>query len=159
MADEQDSGGIKELRDAAERGRKASQELDDMKREMAFLKAGVDTDSKAGQLLFKAYDGELDTDLLRLEAEELGILRDGLVNSSEPVQTDTSDEQATRERQALTDSFVPPENTTESPYDAGHRQFREMVDAGRPSEDAAAAFVSTVIEAASRGDQRVISDR
>ena len=39
----------------------------------------------------------------------------------------------------------------------GHRQFREMLDAGRPSEDAAAAFVSTVIEAASRGDERVIS--
>ena len=45
MADEQDSGGIKELREAAERGRKAAQELDSMKREMAFLKAGVDTDS------------------------------------------------------------------------------------------------------------------
>tara|TARA_R110002020_G_scaffold39307_3_gene117066 strand:- start:5987 stop:6466 length:480 start_codon:yes stop_codon:yes gene_type:complete len=159
MADEQDSGGIKELRDAAERGRKASQELDDMKREMAFLKAGVDTDSKAGQLLFKAYDGELDTDLLRLEAEELGILRDGQAVSSEPAQTDISDEQATRERQALTDSHVPPDSTTESPYDVGHRQFKEMVHAGRPTEDAAAAFVSTVIEAASRGDQRVISDR
>ena len=156
MADEQDSGGIKELREAAERGRKAAQELDGMKREMAFLKAGVDTDSKAGQLLFKAYDGELDTDLLRLEAEELGILRD---IPSESVQTDSSDEQATIERRALVDSNVPPESTTESPYDMGHRQFREMLDAGRPSEDAAAAFVSTVIEAASRGDERVISGR
>jgi hypothetical protein len=159
MADEHDSGGIKELREAAERGRKASQELDDMKREMAFLKAGVDTDSKAGQLLYKAYDGELDTDLLRAEAEELGILRDVPSQSSGLAQTDSSDEQATRERKALADSHVPIEDTTESPYDAGHKQFRELVNAGRPTEDAAAAFVSTIIEAAVRGDDRVISDR
>jgi|TARA_R110002051_G_scaffold39557_9_gene83255 hypothetical protein len=159
MADEHDSGGIKELREAAERGRKAAQELDDMKREMAFLRAGVDTDSKAGQLLYKAYDGELDTDLLRLEAEELGILKDGSNQFSGSDQTDLSDERATEERQALSNSHVPPEDTTENPYDQGHRQFKEMMDAGRPKEDAAAAFVSTVIEAAGRGDQRVISDR
>ena len=158
MADEQDSGGIKELREAAERGRKAAQELDGMKREMAFLKAGVDTDSKAGLLLFKAYDGELDTDLLRAEAEDLGILRDA---PSEPVQADSSDEQATKERQALVDSNVPPENQTESPYAAGHREFREMLDAGRPKEDSAARFIHTVLEAAGGNspDQRVVSDR
>ena len=63
MADE--TSGIKELRDAAERGRQASQELEEMKREMAFMKAGVDTDTKAGQLLFKAYDGELDTESIK----------------------------------------------------------------------------------------------
>ena len=57
---QEDAGSIKDLRDAADRGRKATQELDQVKREMAFLKAGVDTDTKAGQLLFKAYDGELD---------------------------------------------------------------------------------------------------
>ena len=73
--DVSDSSGIKDLRDAAERGRKATQELDDMKREMAFIKAGVDTDSKAGQLLYKAYDGELETELIQAEASELGILQ------------------------------------------------------------------------------------
>lgn len=157
MSDEQETGGIKELRDAAERGRKASQELDEMKREMAFLKAGVDTESKAGQLLYKAYDGDLDTDLIRSEAEELGILRDSPV--PQQVQTDPSDEHATRERQALAESHVPPEEQTENPYDKGHREFREMVNVGRPTEDAAASFVRTVIEAAANGDQRVISDR
>ena len=33
MAEDQEYGGIKELRDAADRGKKASQELDDMKRD------------------------------------------------------------------------------------------------------------------------------
>ena len=161
MDDIQDesTGGIKELRDAAERGKKASQELDSMKREMAFLKAGVDTDSKAGQLLYKAYDGELETDLLRAEAAELGILRE----ASAPVQemSDDSDRQATQERRALAENTVPPENQTESPYDAGHREFKAMMDAGRPKEDSAATFIHTVLEAAGGADpdSRVLTDR
>ncbi|SVC91333.1 uncharacterized protein METZ01_LOCUS344187, partial [marine metagenome] len=67
----QEPGSIKELRDAADRGKKASQELDAMKREMAFLKAGVDTDTKAGQLLYKAYDGDLETAAIQAEWSEL----------------------------------------------------------------------------------------
>ena len=156
---EDDTGGIKDLRDAAERGKKATQELDAMKRGMAFLKAGVDTDTKAGQLLYKAYDGELETDLLRAEAAELGILRE----ASAPVQemSDDSDRQATQERRALAANTVPPENQTESPYDAGHREFKEMMDAGRPKEDSAARFIHTVLEAAGGADPdpRVLSDR
>ena len=159
MAEDQEYGGIKELRDAADRGKKASQELDDMKREMAFLKAGVDTDTKAGKLLFKAYDGELETDLLRAEAAELGILRE----ASAPVQemSDDSDRQATQERRALADNTVPPTNQTESPYDAGHREFRTMMDAGRPKEDSAARFIHSVLEAAGGPDpdSRVLSER
>jgi len=156
MAEAQETG-IKELRDAADRGRKASQELEEMKREMAFLKAGVDTDTKAGQLLFKAYDGDLDPDLLRVEAEELGILKGA---DPEPVpepEVTEAEAQVARQRRDLVSDQVPPDTQTESPYDAGHRQFKEMLDAGRPKEDAAAAFVSTVIEAASSGDERVLS--
>ena len=157
MAEDQEYGGIKELRDAAERGKKASQELDQMKREMAFLKAGVDTDSKAGKLLFKAYDGDLETDLIRVEAEELGILKD----AAPPPGPDNSeaDVRVAQERRDLAADQIAPENQTESPYDAGHRQFREMLDAGRPKEDSAARFIHTVLEAAGGDspDSRVVS--
>jgi hypothetical protein len=161
MAEEQEIGGIKELREAADRGRKASQELDTMKREMAFLKAGVDTDSKAGQLLFKAYDGELDTELLRVEAEELGILKD--VQSaprSEPDSTEADVHVANQRRDLAADSIAP-DTQTESPYDAGHREFQKMIADGRPKDESAARFVHTVLEAASGAnpDPRVISDR
>ena len=161
MADNQDPSGIKELRDAAERGRKASQELDQVKREMAFLKAGVDTDSKAGQLLFKAYDGELDADLLRVEAEELGILRDvGPASTPEPDNTEADVEIAQQRRELAADQITP-DIQTESPYDAGHREFKEMMDAGRPKEDSAARFIHTVLEAAGgdKPDPRVLSER
>ena len=160
-ATQEDTGGIKDLREAAERGKKATQENDALKREMAFLKAGVDTESKAGQLLFKAYDGELDVESIRTEADELGLFK----SSEEPApvmeQTPSEDRQATTDRQALAETSVPPGSQTESPYDAGHREFKEMLDKGRPTEDSAARFVHTVLEAAggSNPDQRVISDR
>ena len=157
MVDYQDPGGIKELRDAADRGRKASQELDEVKREMAFLKAGVDTESKAGQLLFKAYDGELDTESIQGEWQEL------VPPSAPPVEkevVDATDTQVAEQRRELAGDTVPPENQTESPYDAGHREFKEMMDAGRPKEDSAARFIHTVLEAAGgTPDPRVVSGR
>ncbi len=156
MVDHQEPGNIKDLRDAAERGRKATQELDIVKREMAFLKAGVDTESKAGQLLFKAYDGELETEAIQVEATELGILQ------AQPSESaDDADRETGRQRQELVSDSVPPEHQSESPYDTGHREFQEMVAAGRPTEDAAARFVHTVLEAAGGAspDSRVLTDR
>lgn len=152
----QEPGSIKELRDAADRGKKASQELDSMKREMAFLKAGVDTDSKVGQLLYKAYDGELDTASIQAEWSELSPAA-----AAPPSEPDTTDDaRVSQERQDLAGDSVPPENQTESPYDAGHREFKAMMDAGRPKEDSAARFVHTVLEAAggNRPDPRVLTD-
>ena len=158
MAD-QEPGSIKDLRDAADRGKKASQELDAMKREMAFLKAGVDTDTKAGQLLYKAYDGELETEAIQAEWSEL--VPAAAASPPEPETVDATDTQVAEQRRDLAGDHVPPENQTESPYDAGHREFRTMMDEGRPKEDSAARFVHTVLEAAGGADpdQRVLSDR
>ena len=155
----QEPGSIKELRDAADRGKKASQELDAMKREMAFLKAGVDTDTKAGQLLYKAYDGDLETAAIQAEWSEL--VPAAAAPPPEPETVDATDTQVSQQRQDLAGDSVPPENQTESPYDAGHREFRTMMDEGRPKEDSAARFVHTVLEAAGGADpdQRVLSDR
>ena len=159
MADNQDPGGIKELRDAAERGKKATQELDAVKREMAFLKAGVDTDTKAGQLLYKAYDGELETELIQAEWSEL--VPAAAAPPPEPETVDATDTQVAEQRRELAGDSVPPGTQTESPYDAGHREFKEMLDAGRPKEDSAARFIHTVLEAAGGDspDPRVVSER
>ena len=154
----QEPGSIKELRDAADRGKKATQELDAMKREMAFLKAGVDTDTKAGQLLYKAYDGDLETAAIQAEWSELVP---GAAAPPPAETVDATDTQVAGQRRDLAGDSVPPENQTESPYDAGHREFRTMMDEGRPKEDSAARFVHTVLEAAGGADpdQRVLSDR
>ena len=151
--------GIKDLREAADRGRKATQELEDVKREMAFLKAGVDTETKAGQLLFKAYDGEMNTEAIQAEWQEL------VPTATPPGQPEAGatgeDILVAEQRQKLAEDAVPPESQTESPYDAGHREFKTMMDAGRPKEDSAARFVHTILEAAGgdKPDPRVLSDR
>jgi ribosomal protein L12E/L44/L45/RPP1/RPP2 len=153
----QEPGSIQELRDAADRGKQASQELSAMKREMAFMKAGVDTDTKAGQLLYKAYDGDLETEAIKAEWLELVP-----VAAAPPPEPDTTDDaRASQQRKDLTSDTIPPENQTESPYDAGHREFQQMIADGRPKDDSAARFVHTVLEAASGAnpDPRVISDR
>jgi hypothetical protein len=160
MVESQESS-IKDLREAATRGRQASQELESVKREMAFLKAGVDTDSKAGQLLFKAYDGDLEADLIRAEAEELGILKGAAASEGISEADEAADRQVGRQRQNLVSDSVPPDEQIESPYEAGHREFREMIEAGRPKEDSAARFIDTVLQAAGgpNPDPRVISKR
>ena len=158
MADE--TGGIKELRDAADRGKEAIAERDQLKREIAFMKAGVDTDSKAGQLLFKAYDGELDTESIKAEWQELAPTPVPVVEPEPAQETVTeADTQVAEQRQALAEDNVPVEATTQSPYDKGFQEFKEMYDAGSPKEDSAARFVHTVLEAASQNDERVLSDR
>ena len=156
MADNQDPGGIKELCDAAERGKKATQELDAMKREMAFMKTRVDTDTKAGQLLYKAYDGELETEAIQAEWQEL--VPAAAAPPPEPETVDATDTQVAEQRRELAGDSVTPGNQIESPYDAGHREFKEMMDAGRPKEDSAARFIHTVLEAAGgdNPDQRVV---
>jgi len=156
----QDTGGIKELRDAADRGREAIQERDQLKREMAFMKAGVDTDSKAGQLLFKAYDGELETESIQAEWQEL-VPTSAPVEQPEQAQdtVNEADTQVAEQRQALAEDSVSVEASTQSPYEQGFQEFKKAYDEGSPKEDSAARFVHTVLEAASQGDERVISGR
>jgi hypothetical protein len=73
---EDDTPVLKLLRQQLKESRGAAKEAASSKRELAFLKAGVDTETKAGKLLLKAYDGDLsDVEALKAEAAELNCLR------------------------------------------------------------------------------------
>jgi len=64
-----------ELRKSRERAKAAEQaqaELDALKRDLAFTKAGI-PDTGTGALLRKAYDGDTDPEAIRKAAEEYGI--------------------------------------------------------------------------------------
>ena len=67
----------------------AQAELQAMKREVAFTKAGV-PETGTGALLRKAYDGEIDPEAIRKSAEEYGIFQ----ATSAPSEPDYSDELA-----------------------------------------------------------------
>ena len=58
----------------AEAGRQAQAEAAAAKKELAFIRAGVDLDSPQGKLLAKAYDGDLTPDAVKAAAVEFGIL-------------------------------------------------------------------------------------
>lgn len=83
-----------ELRKAADRGRAAQAEAEALRRELAFAKAGIDTDSKAGKMLLKSYEGELTVEAIKAEAEEIGLFK-----PQEPASTET----ATPEEREQTD--------------------------------------------------------
>ena len=73
---EDDTPTIKLLRSQLKESKGAAKANAAAQRELAFLKAGVDTSTKAGALLLKAYDGDLsDIEALQNEAKELGALR------------------------------------------------------------------------------------
>jgi hypothetical protein len=68
--------------DAAE-GRRAQAELQALRdreaslsRELLFRRAGVDPDTAGGRLLWRAYDGPLETEAIRAEAAAVGALSD-----------------------------------------------------------------------------------
>lgn len=65
---QQDSRDIKNLRRAAEEGKKA-------KREVAFLRAGIDPDDKRMSYFVKGYDGELDATAIRAAAVDAGFIQ------------------------------------------------------------------------------------
>jgi len=64
-----------ELRKSKERAKEAEQakaELADLKRELAFTKAGIPEDG-VGKLFRKAYDGDTDAESIRQSAAEYGL--------------------------------------------------------------------------------------
>lgn len=65
------------IRDLEKRAKQADQiraEAESAKRELSFLKAGINLDSPQGKLFAKAYDGEFSVEAVRAAAEEYGVI-------------------------------------------------------------------------------------
>ena len=73
---------IKKLRSDAEKGRKLESLVAEKDRQIAFLQAGVDTETKLGQMLMKSYEGELTAEAIKAEATEIGMF------NSEPAEVE-----------------------------------------------------------------------
>jgi hypothetical protein len=72
---EGDQGDIKSLRRAANSKKKLEQELLNLKRELAFAKAGIDPNDPKMRYFVKGYDGEMSGDAVRVAAMEAGFLQ------------------------------------------------------------------------------------
>ena len=69
-----DGGDIKSLRRAANSKKKLEQELNEIKRELAFTKAGINPDDPKMRYFVNGYEGELSAEAVRQAAIEAGFL-------------------------------------------------------------------------------------
>ena len=147
---------IKSLRKAAEAGKQAQNELAEMKRELLFAKAGIDTGSKIGKLLFKTWDGE-DLDSLKTEAADLGI---GGVEASRKneVEAEERGQQDFRQTFAKGNVGAPSELPERDPFDEAYDLFHDARQKGTTLDDAGLAAIDRVLVAAASGDKRAIFD-
>jgi hypothetical protein len=67
-------GDIKSLRRAASGKKKLEQELNDLRRELAFAKAGLPMNDPKMNYFVKGYEGEMSADAIRQAALEAGFL-------------------------------------------------------------------------------------
>lgn len=150
--DEETTDSIKDLRRAADEGRRAAAEADQLRRELAFARAGIDTESKLGRLLLKTYEGELTAEAIKAEAEELGLLspQTPAVTQATQVEQDFS-----RARMDLASEAGTPAANEEDPYLAARQSWETARNEGAPLQDAFAAAMNPLLAAAHRGDVRV----
>ena len=149
--DERDS--IKDLRRAADESRKLKAEAELARRELAFLKAGVDTDSKLGKLLLKTYDGELTLEAIRAEAQDLGIGGSG--STVTEVVEEEFERNQSRERFNLANESGISSTESAHPNQIARQAFDAAMRNGDPREVAAGAAFAEIFKAAQRGDERV----
>lgn len=71
---EGDAGDIKSLRRAANGKKQLEKELAELRRELAFAKAGLPMDDPKMNYFIKGYDGEMDAEAIRAAALEAGFL-------------------------------------------------------------------------------------
>jgi hypothetical protein len=85
---EGDSGDIKSLRAAAKGKKQLEQELAELKRELAFARAGLPMSDPKMNYFIKGYDGELSAEAIRQAALDAGFL------ASQPAQSNPAMDQA-----------------------------------------------------------------
>lgn len=154
MSDSDKDENLKELRQQAEAGKKALAEAEAAKREIAFIKAGVDTDSKLGQLLMRTYEGDLTTDAIQAEAREIGAIK--APAAAEEPEVGEEERAQTRARNDLATGSTVDRAEEPDPRKVGMAAFEAARENGEPRDVAAGAYLAELLKAAHNRDPRVI---
>lgn len=143
---------------------------DAARRELAMLKAGIDTESKTGKLFLDSYRGDLSGDAIK----EAGDGIPGLFKASDTLsdQTQTSGEdggegeanqlqpgedQSTKERGALQTDSVPDDGKGRNVREDALTKAREANKRGATEEEALGSFVGDLAGAYGTGDKSVVA--
>lgn len=154
MADQDDTTNqdeLKDLRAAAEAGKAAVADAEAARREIAFVKAGIDTDSKLGKLMFKTYEGELTKDAIVAEATDLGLIKEETKADGKATE---GEKQQTKQREGLSADSEDPVNTDEHVnIDQAYSEFHKIRKEGGSQDEASRAVLGAIIGSAASGDE------
>ena len=147
---------VSELRKAAEAGKSARQEADLAKKELAFVKAGINTDTKPAQALLRSYDGDLTTDAIQAEAREWSLLET-------PAPAEKPDYSAEAEQQELRDQVntgepAPDTQPQVSLVEQAFKEFHTDREGGKSQTEATNQVIGKIIKAAAMGDPQARFD-
>ena len=135
---------------ALEQAAQKAKDMEGVQRELAMTKAGVDTDSPMGRMFFKAYDGELTKEAIQTAAQEIGLMEKTTQNPEIPKEEQGS----TEERQTLNNGATPPGENITHPKDEAKANAMKVIEDGGKFEQAAGAFLSTLVQRYADGDTR-----
>lgn len=161
IADENEPEGVRNLRETNKRLAQEAKDGAAARRKLAFYEAGVDMSNPMSDLLYKAYDGELDPDLIKAEAVKYGILHEGDVPpATEPPPPPANDPAQTRQRQLITQETHDPGTPVDEgdPMDKAYATYREDMRAGSTSAEASGAVFGAMFQAAREGKAGFIFD-
>ena len=157
----EDSDLVRRLRAEIKDRNSRLAEAETARRELAFVKAGIDTSSKLGQLFAKSFEGDVsDVEAIKAEAKELGLLdpvhaEPTSTPPAEPHVTDPADTSAS-ERSALASGAASDDGSGVDPRQVAMDHANDAMAKGAPFEVAAGSFIADLAKAAIAGDQRVI---
>ena len=166
---DEESGGENEthqLREAYKRKEAEAKEGAAAKRELAFLRAGVDPDtSPAAKFFADHYDGELNAEAITESYSALGLGGEPAPQPEPEHEVDPKmkEDQATKAKVRTAfgsePTTVPSEAETASPYKVVQREFDAGLEQGLPREALYPKAVGQIFEAFNRGDTRVMTSK
>ena len=157
--EQEERESLKDLRAAADDGRKA-------RRELAFVKAGIDTDTPLGAMFATAYAGDLSKDAIAEEWAKIApqppsVEQEAQQQREQEQQVDEEQQQQAQDRARRSISSTPAEPVSEPTVDPlvkGYKEFHQNMGDGLSREKAAKPVFEAIIGAAVNGDERFIWD-
>lgn len=142
---------VKRLRGELRARDKELGEARSARRELAFVRAGIDTSTKLGALFAKSYEGDItDLDALKKEAIELGLLQ------APDTQEEEDGDDSSQERSSLARGGVSDDGTGVDPRQTARQKAEKALADGAPFEQAGGVMVAELAKAAMNGDARVV---
>jgi hypothetical protein len=173
QTDPQGHEDIRVLREQAANSAANEERAAQAERRLAFLEAGVDSSTAVGQLFIDGYKGELDPNAITEAADKVGALRqapeppavptEGQPNQPPGNNYSTLEAAAQMLAQNGVQGDVPGgarvPDPDPDPIERGFENYTKDVMAGRRRDDAATHVVFGILEAAAKGDERVLFDK